>query len=401
MPCNGDAAQTCGGSGTLNLYVAKDLESLQPCNFGSSSSSSSTTQSSTTSSSISPTAAPTTATTSSSTSPSAAPTTTSAASSPTAAPTSTTTSAGALCTKTVEPECEYKCGEWCSNPIPTFSSSSDCKTAASECARQVAGCFSNAKYPDSMKCFEFSGWCQKVAAYCSSSSCSSGKCSKEDCKSKNPLPSQPAAPSTSVYPCPAKASATPKSTTTATVPVPTSSNICVQPHNPSKGYSRDAPCGGIQLPCLTCNNIKSDYDSGAPFKLYNSKDSSKCSSYRKSPADLNQGCKDACLSQYNSCIGTYAESCKSNKSSDSKSSDKSSKSDNKREAGGYSYSSGSDYSSRKSSDKSDNSNSDNGNSGDDYNTASNKCKNQYNDCLSQNSKVDSGSRCSSFNNGWS
>lgn len=32
MPCTGDDSETCGGRGTLNLYVAKDMESTEPCN---------------------------------------------------------------------------------------------------------------------------------------------------------------------------------------------------------------------------------------------------------------------------------------------------------------------------------------------------------------------------------
>ncbi|KHN99556.1 Carbohydrate-binding WSC, subgroup [Metarhizium album ARSEF 1941] len=31
MPCQGDSSDTCGGRGRLNLWVAKDLESLEPC----------------------------------------------------------------------------------------------------------------------------------------------------------------------------------------------------------------------------------------------------------------------------------------------------------------------------------------------------------------------------------
>jgi hypothetical protein len=42
MACNGNINETCGGSGTLDLYVAPDLESDQPCGYVSVSSSSST-----------------------------------------------------------------------------------------------------------------------------------------------------------------------------------------------------------------------------------------------------------------------------------------------------------------------------------------------------------------------
>ncbi|KAK5990052.1 WSC domain-containing protein [Cladobotryum mycophilum] len=36
-PCQGNSKETCGGSGALNLYIAKDLESLEPCGYTSSS----------------------------------------------------------------------------------------------------------------------------------------------------------------------------------------------------------------------------------------------------------------------------------------------------------------------------------------------------------------------------
>jgi hypothetical protein len=202
-----------------------------------------------------------------------------------------------------------------------------------------------------------------------------GLCSKGDCTSKHTPAGNPGTPTTSVYTCPpttapttAKPGSKPTTTTCTSVPVPTSSNICQQPNNPSKGYTSKSPCGGIALPCLTCNNIQSDYNAGNCFKLYTSKDSSSCSSYTK--PSCRQGCKDACLAQYNSCIGNYAESCKSNRK--------------KREASvnpqwGWGWG---------------------GSSGVDYNTASQQCQNQYNDCLAINANVNPGNRCSSWNSGW-
>jgi transcription elongation factor len=170
--------------------------------------------------------------------------------------------------------------------------------------------------------------------------------------------------------------------------VPTVSNICVQPHNPSKGYTRDSPCGGIELPCLTCNNIKAEFESGSQLKLYKSKDSSSCSKYNK--PSVNQGCKDACLIQFNSCISTYAASCKSKKGGYSHSKisySKASWGDNENDKRTYGYSG-----------EGGNNNDD----GDDYDTASKKCKYQYNDCLSVNVNVKlSGSRCANWNAGWS
>lgn len=53
MPCKGDSTETCGGRNALNIYVATDLESSQPCQNGGTTTSSSSVVSSTTSTIIS------------------------------------------------------------------------------------------------------------------------------------------------------------------------------------------------------------------------------------------------------------------------------------------------------------------------------------------------------------
>ena len=126
MPCTGNAAESCGGSGTLDLYVATDLESLQPCGSVPPPVSSTTTTSSTTSSTTPP---------------------------PSTTPPS-------LCTSTVTvtptPTCEYKCGNWCSKPLPHFNDGGSCKTAVTNCLVQTTSCFLQAGWPDSLNCFHFS-----------------------------------------------------------------------------------------------------------------------------------------------------------------------------------------------------------------------------------------------------
>ncbi|CZR66188.1 related to beta-1,3 exoglucanase [Phialocephala subalpina] len=395
MPCTGDSTETCGGPNALNLYVATDLESSQPCqNGGSSSSSSVATVTSTTSSSSSSTSSVVTTTsssisttsssvsststsstvssTSSTSSTSTTCTTSSKASStttskPTTSPpttiTTTTKTSASLCTSTYTttptPTCEYKCGSWCSTPIPTFTDKNSCLTAFSSCSVQLASCFLHAGFPDSLNCFQFSSWCSSIGQYCGTSGCNKG-----GFFGKNP-PSGWTSPapvySSSVYTCPAATSTAkpttssvkPSSSTTTCLPVPTQSNICQQPNNSWKGYTSDSPVGGIALPCLTCNNLYSDFYAGHPFKLYTFADSSKCPSYpRGGSSGPSQGCKDACDSQYTSCMNTYAQGCKNNKR------------------------------------------------GDNYSSASQKCQNQWNDCYSANSNVNVGSRCNSWNQGW-
>ncbi|KAI9055302.1 hypothetical protein LZ554_000262 [Drepanopeziza brunnea f. sp. 'monogermtubi'] len=406
-PCRGNPSETCGGSSVLDLYVAKDLESTEPCEGGSSSfsssfptptpSSSSTsstslpeiTTSSTLSSTVSisssssssftstssssfntvssssqpPSTRPSTSTSSSqsSTSTSKFPTTYSVP--PTVTPPSSTKITASLCTTTITssptPTCEYKVGKWCSNPLPAFYDKSSCWAAFSSCTVQAASCFLKAGFPASMNCFQFSSWCTSVSSYCNNY-CPGISCSKDGCRSKYP-PSGPARPSstvsTSVYTCPAPTAKPSTTSATATltsyIPIPTNSNICVQPDNPRKGYSSDSPVGGIGLPWLTCNNMFSGFMAGFPFKLYTSAKSEDCPSYpRYGNNGPSKGCKDACDSQYNSCVDTYAQGCRNNKR------------------------------------------------GDNYDTANTKCKNQWYDCYSANANVNPSNRCGSWNSGW-
>ncbi|KAE9376663.1 WSC-domain-containing protein [Stipitochalara longipes BDJ] len=397
MPCNGNTSEICGGSSALNLYVAPDLESDQPCGFitvtSSTTSSSSTPPPSSSSTSSTTSTTPTTSSTKSSTKPTTSTTcTTSSHTTPCSSPPPTSTSSKAttkstssppptttsskttvsLCTSTVvstpTPTCEYQCGNWCSNPLPPFSDHPSCTTSASNCAVQVFSCFMNAGWPASQNCFAFSNWCNSVSSYCSSS-CPGGNCNLGSCKSKWPPvgpPPPPTSHSTTVYTCTptttlskstTKSTSTPtKPTTSSCIPIPTQSCICSQPSNPKNGYSSTSPVGAISLPCLTCNNLYSDYNSGNHFKLYTSSNSGSCSSYPG--GSVPQGCKDSCDYQKQVCLGTYAESCKSNTA--------------KQIAAGQ----------------------------DSYASACTKCQNQWNDCYSQNAKVSAGSRCSGWNSGW-
>ncbi|EKD12406.1 WSC domain-containing protein [Drepanopeziza brunnea f. sp. 'multigermtubi' MB_m1] len=328
-PCRGNPSETCGGSSVLDLYVAKDLESTEPSpfykaynfyllitifNFY--------------------------------------------------VEVSDYLFCSAYCntpfiTSSPTPTCEYRVGKWCSNPLPAFYDKSSCWAAFSSCTVQAASCFLKAGFPASMNCFQFSSWCTSVGSYCSNY-CPGISCSKDGCRSKYP-PSGPARPSsivsTSVYTCPAPTakpsttSATP--TLTSYIPIPTNSNICVQPNNPRKGYSSDSPVGGIGLPCLTCNNMLSGFMAGFPFKLYTSARSEDCPSYpRYGNNGPSKGCQDACDSQYNSCVDTYAQGCRNNKR------------------------------------------------GDNFDTANTKCKNQWYDCHSANANVNPNNRCGSWNSGW-
>jgi len=115
--------------------------------------------------------------------------------------------------------------------------------------------------------------------------------------------------------------------------------------------------------------LKSDFDRGFAFKLYTDPNTKDCKSYgRGGKQGPSQACKDACDAQYVACTNTYAEGCKGNA--------------NKPKLK-YSFFKRNRY-----------------DGGDNYDKASNKCKDQRDDCYAANTAVTGGNRCGSFNNGW-
>ncbi|KAK9779177.1 putative WSC domain-containing protein [Seiridium cardinale] len=401
MTCKGNSNQTCGGPNRLTLYVAKDLLSLQPCGYeppeSSTSSTASSTASSSSSSSVSGTSNITASTSTTLTSTTSTITTSASITSTTTKVVSSTTSSAPLCTSTAitPPSCEFKCGKWCSSPLPDWSDSAGCLTAWSSCALQVTSCFKNAGWPDAMDCFNFVEWCSDIKGYCGSS-CKGKMCgNKSECLKKSPPTNgQPGTTSTSVYPCTTIATTTTAASTTSSkptpskptssCPVPTPTGICQQPQNPRYGYDVGTPVGGIQLPVLTCNNLEAQYNAGNIFKLYTESDSTNCGSYPGSRCP--EACADACKAQYDDCLGVYAEGCKVDGSS-----------------GGKSYGNG--YGSRKirrssNSDVNDLEIRNNNRFGESYDSATARCKQQYSDCLDANKGTKGDGKCAKYGEGW-
>ncbi|KAI1340641.1 WSC domain-containing protein [Xylariaceae sp. FL0016] len=337
MPCNGNSLEICGGPARLSLYVAKDLQSLEPCGAppdGSSSSSSigsstsSTSASTLTSSSTSmitssststPTSTSTSAPTSSSTSTPTStftPTTTSVTTSKTSTSatfSTTRTTTGPLCTSTVvkPPTCEFKCGKWCSNPILDFDDNQSCNKARTSCSLQVADCFLTAGFPDAMDCFNFGEWCDRIKGYCDDK-CSNGKCGgKPDCfKSLPPKGGDSTTTTASTTTCASTPTTTVTPTTTTTMPVPPApTGICTQPwSSKGQGYGPGRPVGGIELPLVTCNNVDADWQRGNIFKLYTHSNSRDCRAYPRS--QVPDACADACAVQFHQCESVYQQGCK-------------------------------------------------------------------------------------------
>ena len=370
VPCNGNSSQTCGGRARLNLYVANELQSLEPCGYvpppqGSSTSSSvptssssstsvassssttsdetsstttaatsDTPESTTTSYTLSSTTTVSTTSTTLSTSTTltiitSQPPTTTPPQTTTSKPTSTTTTSICKETVTLPPTCEYKCGKWCSSPLPDWDSPTSCFPSHANCFLQISACFKQAGWPGALECFGFAEWCSSLSNYCKGSSKPGGICSKKDFWNHKP-PSVPGGgpgtpPMTTVItvPCLPVSTGKPTGTTTTTTkpatstkpvtttttstqcPIPTSTSLCKPPKD------NKPPVGGIPLPVVTCNDLRDSFNAGHPFKLYTDSDSSKCKAYSRS--SFSSACLDACQEQYDDCVEVYAKGCKEGK----------------------------------------------------------------------------------------
>ncbi|XP_044724274.1 WSC domain-containing protein [Hirsutella rhossiliensis] len=360
MPCRGDASDKCGGRARLSLYVAKDLESLEPCGQRPPRETASTVDqpSNTTSqpgetTSSKPIETVTSApeetastpsqgatltkpqeTTSNSPGESTASTkpdesSTSAGQTPTPSETTATSPEESSTTKPGE---TTKADETTTNPGTVEQPRRDVYAKLDvgpdhhyqkrggihdglalygheHRPVKVVSCFKYAGWPHTIDCFDFQRWCRNVQRYCAGSCRGRGRCGKGDCWSKyKPGFGKPPATTTSVFPClPASATDKPTPARPATSCPPAPTNICKQPTNDRWGYGPGKPVGGIPLPVVGCNDIKDDWRS-RPYKLYTEPDSVKSPSFRW-PERPNV-CVDSCREQYQHCRDTYVDSCR-------------------------------------------------------------------------------------------
>jgi hypothetical protein len=229
-----------------------------------------------------------------------------------------------------------------------------------------------------LDCFDFGEWCGDVKQYCGSNP--RGGCKKVDFWGKTPpkgntppktiTVTTTCAPSTTTKPA---TTSTKPATTTTKCPVPTPTNICVQPSNAYYGYGPGKPVGGIEMPVVTCNDLASDWPS-YPFKGYTDTDSKKCKRYPRN--GCTNACQDACKDQYEDCTDVYAEGCKTKPRR------------SRAEGGDASY-----FEFVKAVDKRTY------RWNDDYNGAVGKCKAQYSDCLIVNRGSTGSGKCPKFG-GW-
>ncbi len=364
VPCRGDGSQSCGGPKRLNVYLAEGLLSTEPCKpeppvssssstvvptsttkssskvetttsssskvetttsssskvetttsssstvettTSSSSTITTTTSSSskveTTTSSSSKVETTTTSTPPPSTTTSARPTSTTSTTSKqtittSIVPTTTkppvttlTTSSVCVTTTVIPPKCERQIGNWCAPPVPEWNNKIECLLASKTCLLRTSSCFLGAGLKDAFRCFEYAKFCEGIKICCLK--CGLGHCKKGGCDACKPKP--PGTSTTKTIPCPTTSTTT--STPTVCPPVPT--NIC------KEGFPGKPLCG-IPLPVVSCNDQKADFDAN-PYKLYDNVETSKCWKFPK--PQLPSACSKACNQQYDACANAGLWQC--------------------------------------------------------------------------------------------
>lgn len=138
------------------------------------------------------------------------------------------------------------------------------------------------------------------------------------------------------------------------------------------GYGPGNPVGGVELPVVTCNDLKDDWPTN-PFKLYTDSDSKKCGGYPRNK--LPDACNDACQAQYDDCVDVYAQGCKSKKRRDNSYFEVKAASEDEKAKRWYGWT-------------------------DNYSTAVTKCQAQLADCKAENKQAAAGSKCYAWGAGW-
>ncbi|EWC43779.1 hypothetical protein DRE_07344 [Drechslerella stenobrocha 248] len=291
-PCKGDASQKCGGSSTIYIYYNEDLDTPDPCDDDSGPGTTTTappvdtTTSSTTTEETTSTTTTEETTTTEATTTTEETTTTTTTTSPTT--TTTTTTTRTTTTRTTTTSCRTVCGGYCAPSLPTFTDKPSCEKLATKCWEQVDECQSRAQNPG--ECYKLATGCAVYSKYCQIK-CVGRKCDKKDCDGWNGQYPPPKPPG------PWKPTKGPK----PPVHTPTSTNnVCATP----TAYPN--PVGGCKFPVVSCNDDRTDYNRGNPFKVFSSWKSSQCASYDR--GSVSQACIEACNVQYENCRIQYAGS---------------------------------------------------------------------------------------------
>ncbi|KAG7123841.1 putative fungistatic metabolite like protein [Verticillium longisporum] len=392
MPCGGDQSLDCGGRNRINIFRASELLSQDPCENDNEAPPRSPSPTQTT---TKPTDKPTDKSPATTRTPTP---TTPATGTATGTATATSTK---ICT-TVVPKDEWCVGKWCNEPLPDFSNEKTCFASWAKCHLQTHACLKFAGWPAALECANYKQWCKDAKLFCRRSCTSKSRnCSKAGHHAENPpRGGDNKDPVTKTVPCD-EATGT---MTPGTIPEPT--NLCVQPHNPGRGYTIEDPVGDIDLPVVTCNNNEADHKRGNPFKQYDHSNWGHCPSYKR--GDVPKACKDACKQQYERCRGVYAKSRdtrKDRKDDDDDDDDKKHKHKGKHED--------KEHGDRKHGGKKGKKHERRSTGGggelsagtiahpkDEYHTALRQCKDQYEDCRKVNADIKGDDKCARFGGPW-
>ncbi|KAF3355658.1 hypothetical protein VdG1_03950 [Verticillium dahliae VDG1] len=306
-----------------------------------------------------------------------------------------------ICT-TVVPKDEWCVGKWCNEPLPDFSNEKTCFASWAKCHLQTHACLKFAGWPAALECADYKKWCKDAKLFCRRSCTSKSRnCSKAGHHAENPpRGGDNKDPVTKTVPCD-EATGT---MTPGTVPEPT--NLCVQPHNPGRGYTTEDPVGDIDLPVVTCNNNEADHKRGNPFKQYDHSNWGHCPSYKR--GDVPKACKHACKQQYERCRGVYAKSrdTRKDRKDDDDDDDKKHKHKGKHEDKEHGDRKHGGKKGKKHERRSTGGGGGELSAGtiahpkDEYHTALRQCKDQYEDCRKVNADIKGDDKCARFGGPW-
>ncbi|KAM0283757.1 hypothetical protein ACHAQH_002346 [Verticillium albo-atrum] len=401
MACQGDPTLDCGGRGRINIFVADELLSQDPCDNDNEA------PPGTTAATASSTPKGTTMATSVTSKNPEPPKTTKG---PTDTPTPTNTKANPttptntkVCT-TVVPKDEWCVGQWCNEPGPDFFDEKTCFATWAKCHLQIAACLKFAGWPDVLQCAEYKKWCKNTQLFCRRSCTSKSKsCSEASHHAENPpRGGGNKEPVTRTIACPEATG------TMAPESIPEPKSLCKQPHNPGRGYTTEDPVGDINLPVVACNSNEADHRRGNPFKQYDHSNWGRCPSYKRN--DVSKACKEACKQQYDRCRDVYAKSRdtkKDRKDDDDKHKNKGKhehkdKQDGKKGDGKHDGKKGRKHGRREMAgdDSEDLSAGTIAHPKDEYHTALRQCKDQYEDCRKVNNDIKDDDKCARYGSAW-
>ncbi|OAQ97661.1 hypothetical protein LLEC1_04963 [Akanthomyces lecanii] len=275
-PCSGDGSKMCGGSNRINVYLAKDLESMEPCSSSVTTSSTTATSTQTTSTSSTNTVTTTTGTETTSTGTTSTGTTSTGFTSTGTSTTSTgteTTSTGTGTTSTGTETTSTSTGTTSTGTGTTSTGTTSTGTTSIGTTSTGTTSTGTTSTGTTSTGTTSTGTTSTGTRTTSTGTGTSTTCTTSTTTSKTLTTS------------------TRTSTTSSCVPAPT--QVCVE----GVGWLGHEPVCGVALPPVSCSDNKGDYGLN-PFKLFNLPDKSKCPIFPKA----SLACIEACGVQLKQCL---------------------------------------------------------------------------------------------------